>query len=359
MNHSLIRLALIGAIVDLCVSPPARSLTIETVVIGNAGNAADVQPQGSFGAVSYEYRIGRTEVTNAQYVEFLNAVDPAGGSPRQFYHPNMTNDARGGVNFNAAAASGTKYSVKLGRDLNPVVFVSYFDAIRFVNWLHNGQGSGDTESGTYNGVSAPRNAGALWFLPTENEWYKAAYHKNDGVTGNYWDYPTSSDAVPVSDQPPGGDAPNPSNTANFFAEDVLPNNFNDGYAVTGSSTFDPSQNYLTDVGAYTSSLSPYGTIDQAGNVLEWNETLFPDSSFRGQRGGSWAGGFGMAASDQFSGIPSVQLNSIGFRVATVAIPSGVAGDYNDNGTVDAADYVVVARHTESIGRRPGRRRQRQ
>ena len=33
-------------------------------------------------------------------------------------------------------------------------------------------------------------ADAKYWIPTENEWYKAAYHKNDGVTGNYFDYPT-------------------------------------------------------------------------------------------------------------------------------------------------------------------------
>ena len=106
------------------------------------------------------------------------------------------------------------------------MFVSWYDSIRFANWLHNGQGSGDTENGAYtllggtptpsNGNSITRNAGAKWWLPSEDEWYKAAYHKNDGVTGNYWDYPTSTDAVPYSDQPPGSGAPDPSNTANFY-----------------------------------------------------------------------------------------------------------------------------------------------
>jgi formylglycine-generating enzyme len=45
-------------------------------------------------------------------------------------------------------------------------------------------------------MAITRNADAKFWIPTENEWYKAAYHKNDGVTGNYWDYPTRSDSVP-------------------------------------------------------------------------------------------------------------------------------------------------------------------
>src|SRR5207245_6756989 len=75
----------------------------------------------------------------------------------------------------------------------PVVFVSFFDAIRFANWVNNGAtATSPTETGAYtlaNGNTVARNAGAVWFLPTENQWYKAAYHKNDGITGNYWDYP--------------------------------------------------------------------------------------------------------------------------------------------------------------------------
>ena len=118
-----------------------------------------------------------------------------------------------------------------------------------------------------------RSPGAIWVLPTENEWYKAAYHKNDGVTGNYWDYAMKTKSVPFSDQPPGSDAPAQSNTANFFKNDNVANGYDDGYTVTGSSSFNSTLNYLTDAGAYTLSISPYGTLDQSGNVSEWNETL--------------------------------------------------------------------------------------
>ena len=196
----------------------AQAATIDMVTVGNPGNAGDVQSQRHVSARSrYNYRIGKYEVTNAQYVEFLNGVDPTGANTLALYNSSMSSDARGGINFNGGAANGSKYEIKPGRDNNPVVFVSWYDSIRFANWLHNGQGSGDTENGAYtllggtptpsNGNSITRNAGAKWWLPSEDEWYKAAYHKNDGVTGNYWDYPTSTDAVPYSDQPPGSGAP--------------------------------------------------------------------------------------------------------------------------------------------------------
>jgi formylglycine-generating enzyme required for sulfatase activity len=140
------------------------------------------------------------------------------------------------------------------------------------------------------GLSEVRNPSATYFIPSEDEWYKAAYHKNDGVTANYWDYPTSTDAVPFSDQPPGSGAPTPSNTANFRQDDGVANGYDDGWAVTGVPFLTLRQTYLTDVGSYASSLSPYGTFDQGGNVIEWNEAVYSSEAtggapHRGVRGG--------------------------------------------------------------------------
>ena len=76
-------------------------------------------------------------------------------------------------------------------------------ASRFAIWLHNDRASGDTESGAYYGAcdraQCGRNPGPLFFIPIENEWYKAAHHQNDGDTGNYSAYPTSSDSTPSND----------------------------------------------------------------------------------------------------------------------------------------------------------------
>jgi formylglycine-generating enzyme required for sulfatase activity len=283
--------------------------------------------------VPYNFHIGKYEFTNSQYVEFLNGVDPTGANALALYDSNMSSFAVGGINFSGAAPNGSKFAVKPGQGNNPVLFVSWYDAIRVANWLHNGQGNGDTENGAYtllggtptptNGNSIMRNLGAKWWLPSEDEWYKAAYHKNDGATGSYWDYPTATDTEPFSDQPPGVDAPTQSNTANFVKNDGIANGYDDGFAVTGSGLFVNSQNYLTDVGAYLFSTSSYGTFDQGGNVFEWNESLI-NSSFRGRRGGLWSNLSSLlAASHRNFDNPFAGSDGIGFRLATIPEPGSM------------------------------------
>jgi formylglycine-generating enzyme required for sulfatase activity len=86
----------------------------------------------------------------------------------------------------------------------PVNVVSWFDAARYCNWLHNGRGNGSTETGAYtlngatSGNAVAKNPGALYWIPTENEWYKAAYHKSGGRNTGYWAYATQSNAAPTA-----------------------------------------------------------------------------------------------------------------------------------------------------------------
>lgn len=288
---------------SVCAPLTARAVSISTVPVGNAGNSGDVQSEGTFGAVAYDYRIGTREVTNAQYTEFLNAK--AAADPLELYDEDMAVVFldRGGITRLGPSGSYT-YATIPGRENLPVNHVSWYDAARFANWLHNGQGSGDTETGAYtllggtptpsNGMSITRNVGATWFLPSEDEWYKAAYHKNDGATGNYFDHANSSDTVPVAEAPPGG---------------------------TNSANYSGPANDLTPAGAYSTSVSPYGTHDQAGNVWEWNESVLTATA-RGARGGSFSSTpASIAAAQQFGTNAALGFRNFGFRVATVPEPS--------------------------------------
>jgi formylglycine-generating enzyme required for sulfatase activity len=243
-----------------------------------------------------------------------------------------------------SGASGSySYSV-IGSANHPVTCVSWGDAARFANWLHNGQptgaqNAGTTEDGAYtlNGATTvaaldavSRNANAQWVIPTENEWYKAAYHQpatQGGDSDNYWDYPMRTNSKAYSDPPPGT-TPDNTRVGNFYEDDGLANGYDDGYAVTGTTTFSSSQNYLTDVGAYTSSSSFYGTFDQGGNVWEWNETLVGTTMSgpgRGLRGGTWDSNSGyLVASARNYLLPNEEGNRVGFRVASIPEPSTIA-----------------------------------
>jgi formylglycine-generating enzyme required for sulfatase activity len=304
----------------LLVALPAGAVNIEWVLVGDPGNAPDtaancLNAPADCGSVADVYRISKYELTNAQYVEFLEAV--ADADSYGLYNPSMSSDARGGITRSGASGSYS-YAVKVGQGNNPVLFISWYDTLRFANWLHNGQptgaqAAGTTEDGayTFSGPTtvAARDAGAVVFLPTENEWYKAAYYDEGSAT--WFDYPMGTDTAPLSSAPPGN-----ATSGNLRA----PSN---EFAVTGSPTFDPATNYLTDVGAYTTAASPYGTFDQGGNAFEWNETA--SVSGRSVRGGGWsdsADGL-LASQPDYTdlGDPATNENYyVGFRVATVPEP---------------------------------------
>jgi hypothetical protein len=138
-------------------------VVIETVSVGNPGNAGDTRIQGNFGAVDHVYAIGKYEVTAGQYTVFLNAV--AATDTYGLYHTWMDYDAdpsRNGCNIKRQGTSGSyTYSVASDWADRPVNYVSWGDAARFANWLHNGQPTGaqdltTTEDGSYflNGMTS-------------------------------------------------------------------------------------------------------------------------------------------------------------------------------------------------------------
>jgi formylglycine-generating enzyme required for sulfatase activity len=90
------------------------------------------------------------------------------------------------------------------------------------------------------------------------------------------------------------------------------------YSVTQSAIFSPTQNYLTDVGAFATSGSHYGTLDQNGNVYQWNDLSGAAGKFRGLRGGFWAGGGVTLQKSTFTQVTATrEANDAGFRLVGV------------------------------------------
>ncbi len=288
--------------VSMLGSLASASVTIDWVTVGNAGNAGNA----GYGSVAHEYKIGKYEVTNAQYGAFLNAK--ATTDSYGLYNSNMPSY---GITRSGSSGSYT-YSVTGALANRPVVYVSWLDAARFANWLANGQGGGDTETGSYtlNGATSGiihANAGAQVYLPSDQEWYKAAYYNADNQ--NYSIYPNGQNSISTSD-------------ANY-----------------GNSI-----GFATEVGFYSHASSYYGTFDQGGNVWEFSG-LFYDiwtQSYKPQlRGGSWGwetkgtgsinGSYGLFYWDLSSTNSNILVDNYltedsqrGFRLAAVPEPSVTA-----------------------------------
>jgi formylglycine-generating enzyme required for sulfatase activity len=307
---------LLSAVAEMMIVGRASgALVIETVPVGNPGNPGDRRPMTrdgttGYGRVDYVYNIGKYEVTAGQYTAFLNSV--AQVDTHHLYDFTMRS---AGVTQSGSGTLGAPYTYSVGGSFSnrPMRYVPYWSAYRFANWLHNGQpsgaqGAGTTEAGAYTMTATPstirRNGDWQWAVSNEDEWYKAAYHKNDGVTGNYFLYPACSDTAPGRDM-----------------ADVTGNNANwhggsDPYPIeTG--------NYTTIVGEFQNSPGPYGTFDQGGNVWEWNETDLSllTGEYHCVRGGSYSYGYSALRADTrgyalgtLSYDSPLEFSDIGFRV---------------------------------------------
>lgn len=270
-----------------------NAFTVDFVTIGNAGNANDTGAGGGFysspyGGVPYVYRMGVTEVSQDWITKATNL---------------------GMTNVTAGAWAGNQ----------PAANMTWYEAAAFVNWLNTSKGyqpayqldgtntaltlwsSGDAwQLGAENRY---RHKDAYYFLPSDNEWYKAAYHQNDGVTANYWDYPTGSNSIP--------DGIDSNGDPNY--QSVFDDGYNQG-----------QPNAITSAG---SAASAYGTYEQGGNVIEWNESALDGSNDVSSESRTVrAGTYGTAAtalrsSAWFGVLPGDSDPIVGFRVASVPEPS--------------------------------------
>ncbi len=293
--------------------------------VGNAPWPGDGTPDDRAigrGRVNYEYSIGKFEVTTAQWVEFFNAAfDRPGGNQSPHLVPP---DFWGASSATAQNPGGRRWQVLPGREMLPVGNIDWRMAAMYCNWLHNGKSSdlAAFESGAYD-VSTfgyfgniftdqvTRSPGARYWIPSWDEWLKAAHYdpnKNGPGQGGWWKYSITSDTAPISGPPPS----------------LAPGSL--GQANAGGWAFPNLSPGDVPLGAYANVTSPWGLYDTAGGTSEWTEKVIQftpqQQNDRLFEGSYWySGPVVVDRIDVFGGtFPTRSIFSAGFRIAS-SIPS--------------------------------------
>jgi formylglycine-generating enzyme required for sulfatase activity len=293
LTAALIGLAALSVQAQDSFGSGANTFTIDFVEIGSPGNAAQSASNRShsfsggdgYGAVPYTYRI-------STYAISQNNITTA--------------TAAGMANVTAGAHSGDR----------PAANISWYEAAAYVNWLNTSKGYQAAYDLTWTGTAWSmalwssadawqlggenlyRHKDAFYFLPSENEWYKAAYY--DPATSNYFLYATGSDTAPTA-----------------VASGTSP-----GTAVYNGQS-GPAD--VTQAGG----LSPFGTMGQNGNTWEWMESAFDGvnnltNESRGFRGGTWDLTEDILRSSfRGNNVPTLEFDGLGFRVASIPEPSTI------------------------------------
>jgi formylglycine-generating enzyme required for sulfatase activity len=197
--------------VDITLSNPAN--VKDMVLVDEANNSPDGFTPG-YGKVTKEYWIGKYPVTNGEYAAYLNHVNNIANNNtlNAFYNPAIDEDnPRMSVGIDRVAIMNVRpgihevrYAPVDGMEDHPVVGITWMQAARYCNWLHNTSMDWEdvnTNNGAYNMTlpvqTMPRQANARYFIPTQHEWYKAAYYGKQNGSFVYKKYPTGFDTAPA------------------------------------------------------------------------------------------------------------------------------------------------------------------
>jgi len=245
------------------------------VTITHPGNApfVPVNPPNPFfnsgtrGRVGYEYRIARVEVTTGQWLQFVNTFWTQGEIPGGEFIPSIWGAVRD-PNYDVPGRRFRLASDSPDAAMRPVFGITWREAAKYCNWLCNDQSSSPlsllngaydaaTFTGNPNGTlndQLTHNPGARFWIPTWDEWLKAAHYDPNrygpGQEG-YWQYDTMSETQPTPGPPGVGET-------------------SAGYRIP------PFGHYDIPLGAYPETVSPWGLLDTSGGTSEWNEETFQD-----------------------------------------------------------------------------------
>jgi formylglycine-generating enzyme required for sulfatase activity len=333
----------------IAMGTTSAGVIIDWIEVGDPGNPENTVIKkddfsSGYGSVAYEFRIGKYETTNDQYVEFLNAV--AKTDTYTLYDNGMRVAISGGIT-RSGTSGNYSYTIKPNMGNKPVVYVTWYDAARFANWLQNGQPTGlqdasTTEDGAYTFSGAEtvsdRNPNAQYFLPTEHEWEKAAFYEPGADTplgDGWWTKPSHSDIAPLSALADEfGNVTNPGPHVVAFQRAANWNGSTIGNVVTVGSAGNESF---------------FGVRDMPGNVFEWvvADPTKPDPNGWGPytvRGGAF-NNMGHVDIYERNLVHHDNHNhaggNVGFRLAAAMPPLILnAADFNGDGFVDGADLEI-------------------
>jgi len=296
----------------ICASPARAQYGFDFATIGSPGNAPYQQPWPggiSVGAVPYEYKIGRTEVTVAQWFEFVKAYEP-------YYTGPKNASAFTGVFISYVPGQGYTYNPTEANFPNDP---SWHMAARYCNWLHNGKspeawafenGAYDTSTFTMNpdgtrNDQITRHPDAKFWIPSDDELTKAVFYDPNRFGPNqpgYWQYPDMSDDPNTPGLPGEG-------------------------GTTNAGILNPPFPYMP-VGSYPWAPTPWGLLDASGGQREWTEGYQENNFFKDRSEfGSHAGDLFFVTGDRLDYyglilVPPVTTN--GFRLAaTIPTPGSV------------------------------------
>lgn len=267
MKRTLLPLFLLAAFLVSC-APVDLSAPVPVFDTGVDPNAWVTIPAGSFfkgqvaepASIDYDYQIMVTDVTVAQYVDYLNLAIADGTLT-------VENEAVTGT-YPGDVFRGVKHEIEIGP--GSYAYIPLEDpASRFT-----------FDGTTFSVVAGYENhpmTNVTWFgawgycqysggrLPTELEWEKAGRGSEDDRPFPWGDEILRTNANFYRSR-------DPFEEMSSFGSRTSPVGFYNGKSYAGYATLD--------------SASPYGLYDMAGNVWQWTGNVYEGMHYRFMRGGS-------------------------------------------------------------------------